>query len=260
MLPLATFHQIAKSGLLPMRADRSALGILPTAALQYCAALTSASAFGWYAFPPISFHVQWDGTSFIWSSDDGTSWLSVRSELLPSVSEDFDSLAPPELKGLAPPFLTSLPQPGVLQIWTGSLVRTRPGWSLLIRPPANIPRSRDYEPYEGIVETDRWFYPLFINLRVIASDRPIFFDRYKPLLQAQPLKRETYDEEELRSAVFLEGVDSLSARDWADYSFSLAARATNPLIEPGRYARAVRKRQREHATSSAARLDAAATD
>lgn len=247
MAPLATFHQLARSGLVPMRADRSALGTLPTAALQYCEAVTSASAFGWYAFPPISFHVQCDGRDFIWTTDEGESWSPLRSEHLPAFDEEFDRAAPANLAGLAPPLLTALPQPGVLQVWTGAVVRTRPGWSLLIRPPANLARSRDYEAYEGIIETDRWFYPLFINLRVIAADRPIFFDRHEPLLQAQPLMRATYEEDELRSAVVVEGIEKLSAADWADYQAALAPRADDPLLAPGRYARAVRKRQSEGA-------------
>lgn len=246
MEPIATFHRLANSSLMPMRADRSALGTIPAAALQYCEAITSASAFGWYAFPPIDFHVQWDGTNFIWTNNDGVSWSPLRSTFLPGFDEQFDRSVPADLKGLAPPFLTSLPQPGVLQIWSGVLIRTRPGWSALIRPPVNVARSRDYEPYEGIIETDRWFYPLFINVRIVAADRPIFFDRHKPLLQVQPLKRETYDDEALRTAAFTDGLEAMDDADWRDYLGSIGPRANNPLLAPGRYAREVRKRQSEH--------------
>lgn len=251
MEPIATFHRLADSALMPMRADRSALGTIPAAALQYCEAITSASAFGWYAFPPIDFHVQWDGTGFIWTHDDGASWSPLRSTFLPGFDDQFDRNVPANLKGLAPPFLTSLPQPGVLQIWSGVLIRTRPGWSALIRPPANIARSRDYEPYEGIIETDRWFYPLFINVRIIAADRPIFFDRHKPLLQVQPLKRETYDDEALRTATFADGFEAMDDADWSDYLASIGPRANNPMLAPGRYAKDVRKRQSEHVSEHA---------
>ncbi|MFO1306734.1 MAG: DUF6065 family protein [Burkholderiales bacterium] len=242
MTPLATFHRFVPDTLMPMRADRAALGTLPTAALQYCEAITSASAFGWYGFPPISFHVQWDGTNFLWTHDDADSWFPLRSEHFPGFDVAFDGGAPEDLRGFAPPFLTALPQPGVLQLWTGVMVRTRPGWSLLVRPPANLARSRDYEPYEGIIETDRWFYPLFINLRIIAADRPIFFDRNRPLLQAQPMLRQTYDEAELRTATFVDGLEGMSDRDWDDFRASIGARAKEPMMRPGRYAADVRKR------------------
>lgn len=242
MTPIATFYRLAPDALMPMRADRSALGTIPAAALQYCEAITSASAFGWYAFPPLSFHVQFDGRDFIWTHDDAQSWFPVRSEHIPDFEECFDGSAPDDMKGFAPPFLTALAQPGILQIWSGVMIRTRPGWSILVRPPANIVRSRDYDPYEGIIETDRWFYPLFINIRIAAVDKPIFFDRNQPLLQAQPLKRDTYLEQELRSASFLDGIDALTPQDWNDYRTSLGARAKDPMMLPGRYARDARKR------------------
>lgn len=226
---------------MPMRADRAALGTLPVAALQYCEAITSASAFGWYAFPPLSFHVQWDGTNFIWTHDEGASWFPVRSEHLPNFADEFDASSPSDLVGLAPPMLTAIAQPGVLQIWTGVMMRTRAGWSALVRPPANLARSRDYEPYEGIIETDRWFYPLFTNVRMISADKPVFFDQHKPLLQVQPLRRETYDEATLRTAEFLDGLEAFTPRDWDDYRASLSERGKNPMMLPGRYAREVRK-------------------
>ena len=242
MIPLAKFHCIVPGAIEPIRADRSALGTLPTAALQYCEAITSASAFGWYAFPPVDFHVQYDGRNFVWTHADADSWFPVRSEHAPDFEKCFDAGAPSDLKGCAPPFLTALPQPGVLQIWSGVLVRTRPGWSLLARAPANIARSRDYDVYEGIIEADRWFYPLFINVRITTSDRPLLFDRHQPLLQAQPLIRATYDEAELRTAQMSSGIDALAPADWEDFRASLGARAKEPLMRPGRYATSVRKR------------------
>ena len=43
-----------------------------------------------------------------------------------------------------------------------------------IRPLANVPHSQAYASYEGIVEAD-WFkpLPLFINIRLLATERPI---------------------------------------------------------------------------------------
>ena len=45
--PTITFYRAIPESFEPMRADRAALGVIPTAAFQYCEALTSASAFGW---------------------------------------------------------------------------------------------------------------------------------------------------------------------------------------------------------------------
>ena len=53
-----------------------------------------------------------------------------------------------------------------MQIWSGLIARTAPEWSLLVRSPVNLARSQGYEHYEGIIETDRWFGPLFTNVRL----------------------------------------------------------------------------------------------
>ena len=43
-----------------------------------------------------------------------------------------------------------------------------------------------------MVETDRWFGPLFVNLRLIRTHAPIEFDANFPLLQVQPVHRSLY--------------------------------------------------------------------
>jgi hypothetical protein len=83
----------------------------------------------------------------------------------------FDAAAPPEVRGFSPPFLTALREPGTVQIWSGLIARTAPGWSLLIRLPANLPRLPGLHTYEGLVDFDRWFGPLFIDHRAAASAR-----------------------------------------------------------------------------------------
>ena len=75
------------------------------------------------------------------------------------------------------------------------MVESAENWSVLVRPPANLPRSLAFDLYEGIVETDRWFGPLFTNLRLIKTDVPIHFSTETPLVQVQPLHRSTYAEE-----------------------------------------------------------------
>jgi len=244
--PVVRFYRIVPEAPEPMRADRSALGMLPTAAFQYCEPVCSASAFGWYVFPPAAFHVQWDGTDFVWTHDDGDTWQPLVSEHFPGLPERFDADAPEDMRGLAPPFLSRVAQPGVLQIWSGLLARTAPGWSILVRPPANLPRSQHFEVYEGIIETDRWFSAVFANLRMITANRPIEFDPTLPLVQVQPLQRATYDEAALRSFDVVGSIASFTADDWDAYRHSIASRRTDRMLRPGRYATDVRKRARKH--------------
>jgi hypothetical protein len=242
--PIIKFYRMTTQGLDPMRADRSALGTLPTMAFQYCEPVCAASAFGWYLFAPITFHVQWDGTDFIWSPDAGESWHPVINEHLPGLPEAFDAKAPEDARGFAPPFLSKVATPGVLQIWTGFMVRTQPDWSVLVRAPANLSRSQHYEHFEGIIETDRWFHPLFVNVRIISTQRPILFESTQPLGQIQPLHRSTYDERYLKAFDLAKSIDDFTATDWDDYRKVVVARGKNAMMRPGRYATEVRKRAR----------------
>ena len=59
--PIVQFHQLTSRGRAPMRADRTAMGTLPMRAVQYCEAVTSATAFGWWLFAPIDLEMLWDG-------------------------------------------------------------------------------------------------------------------------------------------------------------------------------------------------------
>ncbi len=245
---IVSFYRGVPQSYAPMRADRGALGVLPTAAFQYCEAITSASAFGWYVFSPMSFRLLWDGTDVLWTHEGEDSWLPLSSCHFPEFSNYFDRNAPDDFKGYAPPFLTKIFSPGVVQVWSGLFAKTAPGWSLLIRSAANIPRSQGYEPFEGIVETDRWFGPLFVNVRLTATDCPIEFSTEKPLFQVQPLIRETYSERHLRSFRFVEELSKLTTEDWSAYRETIV----NPNVAPhrpvGRYAVSVRKRENERPT------------
>ena len=49
--PTIKFHRIYPAAIPPMRADKSALGLMPTMAYRHCEAMRMASSFGWYAFP-----------------------------------------------------------------------------------------------------------------------------------------------------------------------------------------------------------------
>jgi len=115
--------------------------------------------------------------------------LSLGGEFL----ERWDRHAPADLKSRPPPYLSSLFVPGIVQIWSGFLVSSKADWSILVRPPANLTQSHTYFCYEGLVETDRFGpCPLFVNLRLLATDREIVLPRTNPLFQVQPLPRASY--------------------------------------------------------------------
>ena len=178
----------------PQRADRSAAGSLPTRAFRYCEPVVTASSFGYYVFPPIDFTVIWDGDAIVWTYDGAGEWLPLNHAQFPHFASHFDEHVPEEIRGFSPPFLSALQEPGLLQIWTGLVARTPPGWSLLVRGCANLPRAAHYEPFEGVIETDRWFGPLISNVRLTKTDTPIEFRTEFPVFQVQALPREALDD------------------------------------------------------------------
>ena len=227
-----------------MRADASVLGTLPSRGFQYCEALRSASSFGWYVFPPIDFTLQWDGSEIIWTYRGAKAWYPLTSAQFPGFAAAFDRAAPEHLRGFSPPFLTAVPEPGIVQVWTGLFVESAEDWSILVRPPANLPRSLSYDLYEGIVESDRWFGPLFTNLRLIKTDVPIHFGSETPLLQVQPLHRSTYADEVSNRFGLVNGLKAFSAETWSRYEETLVKPNLEPSRPIGAYATEVRKRRR----------------
>jgi Family of unknown function (DUF6065) len=245
-----TFFRFVPGCRLPQRADRSAAGTMPTRAFRYCEALTSASAFGWYLFPPISFSLMWDGGSdVIWTYEGADAWFPLKVAQFPNFADHFDEAAAPEFRGFSPPFLAAFKEPGVVQIWTGLFARSAPDWNLLVRPPANLARSQGYDQYEGIIETDRWFGPLFTNVRLTRTNAPIEFDAEFPFVQVQPVHRGIYGEALERFEV-IPDLECLGPREWEDFRRTVVAPNVDPHRQRGQYAATVRRQRKRRGTTT----------
>ena len=253
--PLVSFYRLIPQARLPQRADRSAGGTLPTRAYRYCEPSASASAYGWYIFPPIDFSLIWNGTDVLWSYKGSKSWYPLGAAQFPGFSRYFDSHAPDDVKSFAPPFLGAATNPGIIQLWTGVFARTAPGWSLLVRPPANLARSKGFELYEGLIETDRWFGPLLTNLRLTQTDVPIEIRKDYPLVQVQPVPRFAYSNETLASFDVVESLDGFSREDWKRYRETVVHPNVTPNRRRGQYAATARKQQKKSCPVSAHALN-----
>ncbi len=240
--PLVEFFQMVPNASPPRRADKSVGGVIPARALRYCEAITSASAFGWYVFLPVSFKVVWDGHDMLWTYNGADEWMPLTRDAVqyPDFRAAFDRAAPTEARGFSPPFLTPSIQPGQLQIWTGCIAKTAPGWSLLIRGVANLPHSLAYQALEGIIETDNWFGPLFDNVRILKTDTPVEFRSDVPFLQVQPVRKEHYGEKFLQNFSVKE-LAELTPDDWEAFHRTVVAPNTAPDRKRGNYAVSVRK-------------------
>lgn len=214
--------------------------------MRYCDALTSATGYGYWVFPPIDIRLLWDGEQIAWSYGDDERWLPLSgtpsgAAQFPDYAAEFDAAAPEELRGYSPPLITALPELGGVQIWTGLLARTRPGWSLSVRAPVNLPAIPGLATWEGIVETDIWFGPLFSNFRVTRTDTPVHIRAYAPFLQVQPVPQLAYSDETLASFACRPPSD-LTRADW-DRLGEVLLPHPDKVARQGAYAVTVRKRR-----------------
>lgn len=215
--PLIRFYQMIPGGRRPERADDAAAGTMPARAYRLCEAMRDASAFGWYLYPPIGFSVIWDGGSdMFWTYDGADAWRLVGTVHFPGFPEHFQRAAPSDLRPFVPPFLAALKDPGLLQIWTGFMARTKRGWSALVRAPANLAHSKAYDFLEGVIKTDSWFGPLFTTIRVTRTNVPIEFKSEHPFLQIQPLHR-ALCYEQLDSYEVVADMRGLTSDDWTAF-------------------------------------------
>lgn len=216
---------------------------MPTRAFRYCEPSTTASGYGYYIFPPISFSLLWDGHDIMWTFAGAADWMPLKSVQFPGFRDLFDSIAPKEIQEYSPPFLSAFQEPGLMQVWTGLIARTAPGWSLMIRPLVNAPRSAGYEPFEGIIETDRWFGPLIAAIKLTKTDVPIDFRADYPFLQVLPVPRIAYDEATLSNYELVPDLKQLTPEDWDDFYDTVVRPHTQEVRPRGHYATTARKRR-----------------
>jgi hypothetical protein len=251
-LPDITFYRLLRTAPQPVRAARDAMGHLPKRATQYCEATAAASSYGWWLFPPMEFSLLWDGRRILWTWGGRTDWLLLDAAQFPGYAAEFDATAPQSLRGYSPPFLTALPESGLVQIWTGFFARSAPGWSLLIRPPANIASAGDVLAYEGIVEADVWFGPVFANLRLSRRNEPVRLSPAHPLLQVQPVPRLAYSDAAQDSMSLVPGLEDLTSADWSDFATTIVERSDSPPDSAGSYAVAARRRRKRECPMASA--------
>jgi Family of unknown function (DUF6065) len=187
----------------PELASPDLRGAMPARAARVCAPMTVASGFGWYVYPPVDFAVRWDGRCAEWSlleENEPTGWLSLSGGVtgrLPAAPDalraapdrfqaDFDVFD----KYGGVPFIEADPHDGqTLEVITGVLARTPPGWWLLVRDVPNRPHGRDHQILEGMVETDWYRAYLPTMVRLNRQNATVRFHRRAPIMAVQPIPR-----------------------------------------------------------------------
>jgi hypothetical protein len=242
---IVTFYRFIPEARLPIRADRSAGGTLPARAFRYCEPVASASSFGWYLFPAIDFTVIWDGSALIWNYVGTPDWYPLERAQYPGFRTHFAAKAPTGVASFAPPFLTYDSHLHMLQIWSGYFSRTKDNWSVLVRPVVNVSHADHFQGYDALIETDRWFGPLFTNIRLNRPNVPIRFRTDFPFLQIQPLHRDVYSDATLNDFKVIRDLSQLSNTDWMRFQETVVKPNTQQPRPIAPYAIATRKRRKQ---------------
>ena len=69
---------------------------MPMRAYRYCEAMTTASAFGWYLFPPMTFSLMWDGRmEVLWTYEGADGWFPLKRAQFPNLPTTSTRSRPP---------------------------------------------------------------------------------------------------------------------------------------------------------------------
>jgi hypothetical protein len=236
------FVQIYPDAPLPVRGDRGLSGTVLLRAFQFCEPFCAANELGWLAFPPIDFALKWDGTNVSWYVADSDDWSPLRSAVLPGFADSWARTDHCDGKPEPPTFLSALPEPGLVQIWPGLVARSPEGWALLVRPPANNPRSLGFEVLEGVIETDWWFGPLITTIRLCQTNEPILFSRQRAIIAMHPVPKVALGTNFYESVRIERGAEAFSETDWQEFKYALSVHGQGG--RPGGYKAAARTRRR----------------
>lgn len=192
-----------------VRAEKTLNGMANPVGTKLCRPYASGNQLGWWIFPAVDVDILWKGGKEFehklpkfWTNSE---YQLVKSLIRPSDNTNVEDWC---TEGGRSKFTWGAIEPGVVQFWTGVILKTPPGWCLQIRSPANFP-PQEFRVMEGILETDWMQYDIWINLIFTVQDKWIKIrqDSWPPVAQIIPVRRETVDAE------WEIGNDSLLHRD-----------------------------------------------
>jgi Family of unknown function (DUF6065) len=178
-------------------ADRTLRGTANEFAARWCGPYTHANKAGWWLFPPVDIDITWKGgQEFEWELL--TPYSNADGHLIRFLLMGDSNGASPETwltdHGGRSKFTWGLVEEGVVQVWTGCIFETPPGWGLQVRSPINCADDR-FHVMEAMLETDWLQQDIWLNL---AFHRPgekveLRRDAWPPLAHLMPVRRETYE-------------------------------------------------------------------
>jgi hypothetical protein len=171
------------------KANKLCLGKANKSGVRWCGPYSSANQLGFWVYPPVDMEIFYNGNSFSgtaeqYSNEDYFKIKSlIKSEDKVNIEKWCDSNTG------RTKFTWGEADKNVVQIWTGLIFQTPPGYCLQIRSPINFPRE-NYHVMEAVLETDWMHYDIWINL-ICEPNKKISIKKDLPIAHLVPVKRES---------------------------------------------------------------------
>lgn len=177
-------------------ASATLAGEAPLPARQYCGPFTAANGAGVYLYSPVDIDVTYDPRQEpAWTTvSRGQPYSDDECDLLRAMPNRHlgvpDDMIRPRTKMFFAP--QNYEPRHTLQIWTGCIFRTPPGWALWMRGPINRELGRPFQIMDAVLETDWLWYDIWMNLRFTHVGQTAELRRAGgPLAQLVPVHRQT---------------------------------------------------------------------
>lgn len=171
-VPKITVVQYQERAIIPVAGERRAHSNVSKAA-KFCSVYLEGSALGFKIFPPFSARIRWrGGYDFDVQTED-----SIESYLWAEHMR--------EIVGVPSGWWCSKIA-GVMQIDLGLILKTPPGWKLLVTGVANRPHP-SYWMHTGLLDSDWFHVPSTVNLQMSGSSADFHLSRDEAIGQIVPI-------------------------------------------------------------------------
>jgi hypothetical protein len=205
-------------------AEKTLNGTAHEAGVKFCGPFSTANKTGWWVFPAQDVDIMWKGGQDF-EYKHHTNYSNVECELVRSLVKESDGVNPDDWCPFGvgrSKYSWGMVEEGVVQIWTGIILQTPPGWSIRVRSPVNFPKQ-PYYIMEGVLETDWMWYDLWTNVVFTEKNKWVNLrkDQWPPLAHLIPERREVNTENwEIKEEIV--NRDTPEANDvfsyWAQYN------------------------------------------
>lgn len=165
-------------------------------AIKFCGPYKYANQIGYWIYSPVDIDIMWKGgrdfEHILHTPYDNSDYKIVKNLIKdedPITNNDI-WISPQEGRTK---FTFGMVEEGLVQFWTGCILKTPPNWCLQVRSVINFP-ERGFQVMNGVLDTDWMFYDIWLNIVFTAKNEWIKIRKNDkiPLAQLVPIPRETY--------------------------------------------------------------------